>query len=304
MQIDPRHLVQLSMIIEAGSFQTAAERLGMTQPALSRNIRVLERRIGSEVFDRRARKAVPTQVGLRLAEHGLTIRIAEDQATAYSKQAASGSAGELRVGAPPIIAGHFLTHRLSKFVRANPDCHVEVRVGLVHELRAMLERSQIDIIVGPRNLAEGVADLSFELLVDERIGIICRADHPLTRLKKVRPSDLGQQKWIAHSRGSTLRLQTEAALVAMGVDRVHVTVETDSIRSVLEIVEFTDLISTMPRETTQIYLRKNLTFLSTDHAQFSRPIGLIKRVNAPANAVVMKFSNLLKQGDDTPAGGR
>ena len=299
MRIDPRHLVQLSIIIEAGSFQAAAERLGMTQPALSRNIRILESRIGSAVFDRRARKAAPTEVGLRLAEHGLAVRIAEDQAAAYSKQAASGSAGELRVGAPPIIAGHFLTHRLSKFVRANPDCHVEVRVGLVHELRAMLDRSQIDIIVGPRNLAEGVADLSFELLVNERIGIICRSDHPLTRLEQVGPSDLSQQKWVAHSRGSTLRLQTEAALVAMGLDRVHVTVETDSIRSVLEIVEFTDLISTMPRETTQTYLRENLTFLDVDHAQFSRPIGIVKRVNAPANAVVSKFANLLKQNART-----
>ncbi|MGJ8546078.1 MAG: LysR family transcriptional regulator [Sulfitobacter sp.] len=298
MRIDPRHLVQLSMIIEAGSFQTAAERLGMTQPALSRNIRVLEGRIGSSVFDRRARKAVPTEIGLRLAEHGLTVRIAEEQAAAYSTQAASGSAGELRVGAPPIIAGHFLTHRLSKFVRDNPDCHIEVRVGLVHELRSMLERSQIDIILGPRNLSDGVADLSFELLVDERIGIICRSDHPLTRFGKVGPQDLALQKWVAHSRGSTLRLQTEAALVAMGLNRIHVTVETDSIRSVLEIVEFTDLITTMPRETTQTYLRENLTFLDVDHPQFSRPVGIIKRVNAPPNAVISKFVKLLKQGVD------
>ena len=296
MRIDPRHLVQLSMIIEAGSFQTAAERLGMTQPALSRNIRVLEGRIGSSVFDRRARKAVPTEIGLRLAEHGLTVRIAEEQAEAYSTKAASGSAGGLRVGAPPSIAGHFLTHRLPQFVRDNPDCHVEVRVGLVHELRSMLERSQIDIILGPRNLSEGVADLSFELLVDERIGIICRSDHPLTRLGKVGAHDLALQKWVAHSRGSTLRLQTEAALVAMGLSRVHVTVETDSIRSVLEIVEFTDLITTMPRETTQTYLRENLTFLDVDHPQFSRPVGIIKRANAPANAVVSKFVKLLKQG--------
>jgi hypothetical protein len=55
---------------------------------------------------------------------------------------------------------------------------------------------------------------------------------------------------------------------AVGLDRIHVAVETDSIRSVLEIVEFTDLITTKPRETTHIYLRENLTFLDVDHPQF------------------------------------
>jgi len=294
MKTDPRHLVQLSMIVEAGSFQTAADRLGMTQPALSRNIKLLESRIGSPVFDRTSRRAVPTELGLRLAQHGQTIRIAEEQASNLSQLAATGTAGELRVGAPPIIAGHFLTKRISQFIKANPECHVELRVGLVHELRTMLERSQIDLIVGPRNLSDHVAELTFEPLVDERIGIICRVGHPLLSEAKIGPRMLEKRQWIAHSRGSTLRLQTEGALAAMGLEQIRVAVETDSIRSVLEIVESTDLLSTLPQATTQQYLREKLTFLDLDHPQFSRPIGIIRRTNATPNTVVSKFSALLR----------
>jgi hypothetical protein len=113
MKTDPRHLVQLSMIVEAGSFQTAADRLGITQPSLSRNIKLLESRIGARVFDRSTRRAAPTALGLKLAQHGLTIRIAEEQAAAYSALAALGAAGEPEIGATPIIADHFLSQRVA-----------------------------------------------------------------------------------------------------------------------------------------------------------------------------------------------
>ncbi|GAB5446247.1 LysR family transcriptional regulator [Gymnodinialimonas sp.] len=295
MKTDPRHLVQLSMIVEAGSFQTAADRLGMTQPSLSRNIKLLESRIGARLFDRSTRRAVPTALGLRLAQHGLTIRVAEEQAAAYSYLAATGTAGELKVGGTPIIADHFLSHRVARFVRDNPEAHIELRVGLVHELRTMLERGQIDLVVGPQNLAERVSELSFEPLIEERIGIICRRDHPLLALDQIGARELERQHWIAHSRGSTLRSQTEGALVAMGLEKIHIAVETDSIRSVLEIVETTDLISTMPRESTRGLLRDKLTFLAADHAQFSRPMGIIERTNAPPNTVKSKFIDLLQE---------
>ncbi|MEM0907643.1 MAG: LysR family transcriptional regulator, partial [Pseudomonadota bacterium] len=71
MNLDPRHLIQLSMIVEAGSFQIAADRLGLTQPGLSRNMAALEKRIGSPVFRRDGRRSIPNALGLRLARHGL-----------------------------------------------------------------------------------------------------------------------------------------------------------------------------------------------------------------------------------------
>ncbi len=293
MNIDPRHLTQLSMIVESGSFQTAADRLGLSQPALSRNIRSLEQRIGAPVFDRSARKAVPTDLGLRLAQSGLTIRVAEEQAQAYSQLVSTGAAGELRIGAPPIIAGQFLTDHIAQFVSDRPDCKLELRVGLVHELRTLLERAQIDLVIGPRGLTDSVADSVFLPLVDDRVGILCRVGHPLLKKPKLTARDFEAQSWVAHSRGSMLRRQTEGALIAMGLEQIHITIETDSIRSVLEIVASTDLISTMPRETTRPYLSKRLRFVDFDHPQFHRPIGAIRRRTAPANAIVDAFLKLL-----------
>lgn len=293
MKLDPKHLAQLSVIVEAGSFQAAADRLGLTQPALSRNMSALESRLGSGLFHREGRRSIPNKLGLRLARNGLSIRLAEEEAGIIAGQSAKGAVGELRIGAPPIIAGRFLTNALSEFTRSNPSCSIELRTGLVHELRAMLERGQVDLVFGPQSLTSPNASLEFEHLVDDRVGILCRAGHALAKSSKVLVSDLETQSWLAHSRGSLLRQQTEAAMIASGIKSMHIAFETDSIRTVLEMVANTDLITTMPRATTASYLERELVFLDFDHPQFHRQIGIIRRRNSPENRVEECFLQIL-----------
>ncbi|KQI72992.1 hypothetical protein AN191_03565 [Loktanella sp. 5RATIMAR09] len=301
MNIDPRHLAQLSVVVEAGSFQSAADRLGVTQPALSRNMRTLEQRLKTPLFRREGRRSVPTALGQRLARSGLAIRLAEDQASAAADQSLQGSVGELRIGAPPIIAGRFLTQPLSAFIKQNPGCSIALHTGLVHELRGMLERGQIDLVLGPQILADPTDNLDFTPLIDDRVGIMCRSGHPLSQRDSILPSDLESQVWLAHSRGSLLRQQTEAALIASGVRSVNIGCETDSIRSVLEIVADTDLVTTMPRATTAPYLEDRLVFLSFDHSQFHRPLGAIRRGGEPhdqtASLFMKTITGLLSDGN-------
>ncbi|MEL6599081.1 MAG: LysR family transcriptional regulator [Pseudomonadota bacterium] len=293
MKLDPKHLAQLSVIVEAGSFQTAADRLGLTQPALSRNMKALEARLGATLFNRDGRKSVPNALGLRLSRNGQAIRLAEEQASILAEQSAQGAVGELRIGAPPIVAGRFLSSAMARFIRQNPNCVVEMRTGLVHELRTMLERGQVDVVFGPQSLADPVGGLEFEPLIDDRVGILCRSGHPLTRRQQVMPSDLEAQVWLAHSRGSLLRQQTEAAMTASGVKSIHIVCETDSIRSVLEIISDTDLITTMPRATTASYLEDKLVFLDFDHPQFHRPLGSIRLAKGSLSPIAERFLSTL-----------
>ncbi len=293
MKLDPKHLAQLSVIVESGAFQSAADRLGLTQPALSRNMKTLENRLGSALFIRDGRRSVPNALAQRLARNGQAIRQAEEQASILADQSAQGAVGELRIGATPIVAGRFLSSAIARFIRENPNCVVELRTGLVYELQAMLERRQVDVVLGPQSLAEQSASLDFMPIIEDRIGILCRANHRLTLLDHVTGSDLEAQVWLAHSRGSLLRQQTEAAMQASGVTSMHIVCETDSIRSVLEIVADTDLITTMPVATTTPYLEEGLVFLDFDHPQFHRPLGSITRKGTSPNPIEDKFMSTL-----------
>lgn len=293
MKIDPKHLAQLSIILETGSFQKAASRLNLTQPALSRNMRTLESRIGTVLFQRDGRRSVPNALGRRLARTGLTIRMAEEQAGNIAMQSSLGTIGELRFGAPPIVAGRFISESLSAFIKHNPNCSVVLRTGLVSELRAMLDRGQIDFMLGPQGVVDLEEGLEFNHLIDDRVGILCRKAHPLTRQKQILPEDLKAQSWLLHSKGSLLRQQTEAAMVAAKIATVQTTIETDSIRSALEIIASTDLITSMPRATTRPYLENKLVFLDFDSPHFQRPLGVIRRLDASDSPLEIQFLKVL-----------
>lgn len=293
MNLDPKHLAQLSVIVETGSFQGAADRLNLTQPALSRNMRALETRLAAALFQRDGRRSVPNALGRRLARIGLTIRIAQDQADSIASQTSLGTIGELRIGAPPIVAGRFLSDSLSAFIRENPACNVVLRTGLVSQLHSMLERGQIDFMLGPQSVVDAEDALEFKHLIDDRVGILCRSGHALTRLKKIQAESLRQQCWLLHSKGSLLRQQTEAAMIAAGIATVQTTVETDSIRSALEIIANTDLITSMPRATTRPYLEDKLVFLNFDSPHFKRPLGMIRRRDTADNPLEKQFSDVL-----------
>ncbi|MEM8576834.1 MAG: LysR family transcriptional regulator [Pseudomonadota bacterium] len=301
MKLDPKHLAQLSVIVEAGSFQSAATRLGTTQPALSRNMKALEARLGAPIFQREGRRSIPNALALQLARNGLAIRLAEEQAASVADQSLQGAVGALRIGAPPIVSGRFLSLALSRFIKANPNCSVEIRTGLVHELRAMLERGQVDLVFGPESIAEPVDGLHFDALIDDGVGVMCRAGHPLASRARIMASDLEAQVWLAHSRGSLLRQQTEAAMIASGVRTMQIGCETDSIRSVLEIVADTDLITTMPKATTAPYLQDRLVFLPFDTPLFRRPLGAIRRAHTMSSRLEERFLKLLRQMVDRPA---
>lgn len=82
-------------------------------------------------------------------------------------------------------------------------------------------------------------------------------------------------------------------MIASGVLTVNIACETDSIRSVLEIVADTDLITTMPRATTAPYLEGRLVFVSFDHPQFHRPLGVIQRGSETRDVIGALFVRTL-----------
>ncbi len=241
---------------------------------------------------------MPNDDALRLAKNGLAIRIAQEQASTHADNVASGQSGLLRLGAPPIVAGRYLTSVLAKFMNDFPDCVVELRTGLVHELRSMVERGQIDLVIAPQNLAEHSEELEFLPLVNDRIGILSKVDHHLSKQKKITRNDLKNERWLAHSRGSLLWHQTETAMVALGLHQIRIACVTDSIRSALEIVAETELITTMPRLTTEPYLGDQLSFLPFEHPLFKRNLGAVYRANMPVSPAMSRFLKLLQRGSN------
>ena len=133
-------------IVDAGSMLNAAERVFVTQSALSLQIKRLEELVQQPLFRRDGRRLALTPSGDILLDYARQVLLLHDQAVA----AVSGGqfAGPVRVGTVQDFADSLLGGLLARFAELHPDAQIYARVAGTADLLAMLERGQLDVIVG------------------------------------------------------------------------------------------------------------------------------------------------------------
>src|SRR5947207_6209450 len=127
--MDTRQLAAFCAVVERRSFSQAAERLGVTQPAVSLQVQALEKRLGRKLLDRSGRRVEPTEAGLRFYRGAQRLLALEEQLVDDVTGAEEGElAGRLEIGASTGPAGSVLAPLLCEFQRRNPGLAVALSV--------------------------------------------------------------------------------------------------------------------------------------------------------------------------------
>jgi len=295
MQIDPRHLVQLHTIVESGSFVAAAERLGLTQPGLSRNIRILEARIGVRLLNRGKHGATPTEEGKVLAAYGASLAEITDQAAALGAKVAQGELGSLTIGASFSLADGLLSAPLLQFLSRRPETLVKVSPGATPKLLQHLEEGKLDIVIGGTQFVDESKGLKFEPLIENRLVILARAGHPLAGRGPVPAQALRDYGWVICAQADPLRVEVEAALSTLGISRDLVVVETGSSALIRRLQIATDYLTLVPSAYAQTALEEGLLAIVPSETEFSlRPLGVAYRVNAELTPTAKAFLKVLR----------
>lgn len=247
MKLDPRHLEQLAVIVEVGTLQQAATRMGTSQPALSRMISTLEKRIGMPLFERSTRPLTPTAIGLELSQQGRAIRTARLRAMEMVDFGAQGFFGVLKLGAPPFLCKSLMSEAIASFLAARP----KIRIDLIPDYRAgLMERiylNQLDVVVGPSKFVDqGNTDLVLDPLFKDNIVVVGRADHPVLAMSSPTATDLESVTWVGHSERSLLLSDMEDALRLMGVRTPRVAFQSESSQAILELLKNSDFLTVLP----------------------------------------------------------
>ena len=119
--IDPRHLLQFHEIIRTGSFTRAAETLGLTQPALTRNMKVMEGRLGFEVLVRSRQRIVPTTIGVRILEEAESVVMAERRISELTDNLGKAGAQILRIGCTASASLSIMANRSGSLPTTDAD---------------------------------------------------------------------------------------------------------------------------------------------------------------------------------------
>ena len=157
-------------------------------------------------------------------------------------------------------------------------------------------QGRINAVIGPVRLADSADELVVHDLIDDRVGILCRTGHPIMKNNQITPQALEALRWAAHSRGSSLRFQTDQALAAIGVRELNIAIETDSVEVAFDIVRRSDIVTTMPKLPSQPQIQTgDLNFLELDNPLFKRTIGYIHRKSSDLSHAEQNFLKFVKQ---------
>lgn len=227
-------LALFAAIAEEGSMTGAAEASGLTQPAVSAQVRALERHYGTRLLERSGRGSVPTPAGRLVAAYaGRAVALVDELGRAVADLEGL-VAGRLVVGASSTVGEQLLPVHLGRFHAAYPRVALSVRIGNSAEVgRLVAERALDFALIGQR---PDDPHLLTEPLMDDRIVAFVAPGDPLLARAPLAPQDLSGRQLVLREDGSATRRLALRCLIEAGCVPGHV-IELGSNEAVKRAVE-------------------------------------------------------------------
>src|SRR5919109_1642854 len=212
--MDTRQLAAFCAVVERKSFSLAAERLGVTQPAVSLQIRSLEQRLGRQLLDRSGRRVEPTEAGLRLYASAQRLLALEEQLFEDVAGDEEGDlTGTLDLGASTGPGGAVVPVLLCQFQEANPGVHVRLAVSDTQTVVDQVADRELELgVVGAARRHRGVA---FEPFFRDEVVLACPPDHRFAG-KTISLDELKEEPLIVMQEGAGVRQVIEDELRRAG----------------------------------------------------------------------------------------
>jgi DNA-binding transcriptional LysR family regulator len=213
--MDTRQLAAFCAVVERASFSQAAEQLGVTQPAVSLQIRSLEKRLGVQLLDRSGRRVEPTDAGRRLYRSATRLLAQEEQLLAELGEEAEGElTGRLEIGASTGPGGTVIPVVLCEFQQRHPAVHVALTVSDTQRIVEQVARRELELgVVGAARRHRGVV---FEPFFRDEVVLAVPRGHRFAD-RSVAADELRDEPIILMQEGAGVRQVIDDELRAVGV---------------------------------------------------------------------------------------
>jgi DNA-binding transcriptional LysR family regulator len=218
MTVEATQIANLLAIARHGSFTRAAAEKGMSQPALSNSIALLEQRLGVKVLERTRRGSTLTAFGEILVRRAEGVQSLLADAAAEVQAHASGISGPLRIGATPSVLASLLPRALALLDTGDAPLDLEIIDGLDDRLTPMLRSGRLDVIIGPVDEMLGATpDIVEEILFEDPFAVAVGPTSPFYDAPYLSLRELAEAPWALPREGSTYRRHVEALFMTAGV---------------------------------------------------------------------------------------
>ena len=272
--IDPK-LYSLIEIVQTGSFTRAAERLSLTQPAVSQHIRLLEESIGAKIFDRSHNELRLTREGellLRYAKRMLALYHNLEQALKEEK----GRISSLTVGITHTAESNAIAESLASYATSQGDLTIRVITDSVQNLRTMLKNYELDFMIAEGRVAG--SSLNHLMLDTDCLTLVTAPGHRLAKQGMVTIEQIKREKLILRSESSNTRNLFIASLESrnMSIDDFNVILEIDNIATIKDLIRRGFGVSVLAKSACMDELKKKkIAALNIENFSMMREINIV-----------------------------
>jgi DNA-binding transcriptional LysR family regulator len=231
--MDLRHLRYFVTVAETGAFSRAATRLRITQPALWRQVRDLERELGVRLFERMGRRVRVTGAGEGLLLRSRELLAGVDRLAEHAQAVRGGEVGSLSIGASPQMIQNVLAPFLSRYLRSRPGVDIQlIEEGAVRAAE-LVERGDVQLGMAIRS---GHDRLEGRLLFPLRVLAAVAPRHRLAHRATIDLTDLEGERVLVLRRGFGTRELFDGACRVAHV-HAHIVLEAGDPRTLIALVE-------------------------------------------------------------------
>mgnify|MGYP003340209247 FL=1 len=289
-----RDLQYFTVVAEHGNLRRAAEAIGISQPALSKTLRRLEKSAGTKIVERTPKGVELTAMGNALMTHAKRLQLAMDDVFKEVADLNGGRSGLLRIGATFEAAELLLPSACEILHRRSPEVITKITVATNEALIPALRNAELDLIISGIPKADDRAFVQ-EPLWDENFIVCAAARHRLAGRKRVLITDLAGEGWALSSATTLSWRQVYRAFADNGFPPPRVVMEANFRLIRLRMIAKSDLLGFVPKWELQQGMRQlNLVEIPVKELAWKRTLGVRYRRDAYLSPAARKFIEILK----------
>ncbi len=286
-----RHLRYFLAVAEVGSFSRAADRLGISQPTLSQQMRDLEAALRVSLFQRRGKRILLTSAGLIFQEHARAILRQFESFLQELSSEPQQLRGALHLGVVPILNVPLVPHLLGLFAAKHPGISIIVDEISSTEIETALEEGRMDVGLG--FVTRYSPNLRYERLCTDEFALVVSEEHAWSKRRKIPFAELHQERLLQLTDSFVMRHMTDEICRKHQV-RPRTVAEISSIETLLRSLATLKAGALMPKIALRGREGLKLKAIQLQGKNLGVEIGLLRLSDSPANSTVGAFTALAK----------
>lgn len=290
--VELRHLRTFVTVAETENFTRAAERLGITQPSVSIQVKELEGALGAQLFSRSGPRVALTPAG-RVFRDRAVLTLAKFSDACQAVHDTEGlTAGHLSLGVIPPLNVPWMPRVLGRLYREHSGIAVTLIEKSADHLEGIVENGRCDLGVGI--LSHASPNLQYEVLRQDQLVLLAAPDGPFARRRSVKAKDVGDEQIVVLPESYVLRqLTTQVFRAARVLPRVAL--EIDTIDALLATVVSSGLCTLMPSVVLEGRESLGLRSVKLDGWGTGLDLGIVWPKEAPPGGPAQAFAKILRE---------